>query len=148
MVRRRSTPGAIGSLPPSGPSAKSSRRRQRRYAFPLPVLVVGFTTGDRLFKHLGFTRNVSKTGCCIHLPTKPDITAGLALSILPREELLMLSEPVLYEIAWARADGCGWEVGAEVLESPGVLDLAFPGILNEDHRLQSRSKARRSVRAG
>jgi len=105
---------------------KRSERRERRLAFPIPILVLGFNAGGRIFQEMTMTSNVSQHGCCFHLDQMPDRDSSLAVGVLPREGPVKGNLPhVAYEIAWMREAVSGWELGAKVVGDVGIWELAF-----------------------
>jgi hypothetical protein len=105
---------------------KATKRRERRYAFPIPIIVFGFDSHGSLFVERAIVRNVSRRGCCIHLSQKPQ-DPTLAVQAMPREGMTTVNLPhVLYEIVWLQEVNHGWDVGAFALSDTSVLDLAFP----------------------
>jgi PilZ domain len=105
---------------------KRAKRREERFTFSIPIVVLGFNAGGRIFHEIGPTRNVSEHGCCFHLYQMPDRNSSMALSVLPREGLLNGHSHVLCEIAWLSEVSSGWDVGVHVLGDVGVWRLTFP----------------------
>jgi hypothetical protein len=89
-------------------------------------LVCGFGANGRFFSERTSTRDVSRSGCCIHLRTQTQLNSPLALRVVPRDD----SDPrdqrhTLFEVGWAVPEGDGWTVGASALDGTDVWALAF-----------------------
>lgn len=102
-------------------------RAEERSEVRLAVTVYGFATTGKLFVEHCATRNVSHSGCCIHLQTRPQADAALALRLLRWGLSGKRSAQLLYQIVWVRKDGDGWLVGASALGPADLYSLAFPG---------------------
>lgn len=106
---------------------RSEQRSEKRSEARLAVTVYGFATTGKLFVEHCSTLNVSHSGCCIRLQTRPQADAALALRLL-RWGLSAKGTPqLLYQVAWIRKDGEGWLVGASSLGPADLYSLAFPG---------------------
>jgi hypothetical protein len=106
---------------------RSETRSERRSEVQLAVTVYGFATTGKLFVEHCSTRNVSHSGCCVHLRTLPQADTALALRLL-RWGLSTKGAPqLLYQVVWVQKDGDGWLVGASSIGPADLYSLAFPG---------------------
>ena len=109
------------------PSKKRSETRsETRSEVRLSVTVYGFATTGKLFVEHCATRNVSHSGCCIHLQTRPQADAALALRLLRWGRSAKAASQLLYQVVWVQKDGDGWLVGASSLGPADLYSLAFP----------------------
>ena len=106
---------------------QSKERAEKRSEVRLAVTVYGFATTGKLFVEHCATRNVSHSGCCIHLQTRPQADAALALRLLRWGLSSKAASQLLYQIVWVQKDGDGWIVGASSLGPADLYSLAFPG---------------------
>ena len=106
---------------------RSETRSEKRSEVRLAVTVYGFATTGKLFVEHCATRNVSRSGCCIHLQTRPQADAALALRLLRWGLSAKAASQLLYQIVWIRKDGDGWLIGASSLGPADLYSLAFPG---------------------
>lgn len=106
---------------------QSKERAEKRSEVRLAVTVYGFATTGKLFVEHCATRNVSHSGCCIHLQTRPQADAALALRLLRWGLSAKGASQLLYQIVWVQKDGDGWLVGASSLGPADLYSLAFPG---------------------
>jgi hypothetical protein len=110
------------------PSKKRSETRsETRSEVRLAVTVYGFATTGKLFVEHCATRNVSHSGCCIRLQTRPQADAALALRLLRWGLSAKAASQLLYQIVWVQKDGDGWLVGVSSLGPADLYSLAFPG---------------------
>jgi hypothetical protein len=93
----------------------------------LAVTVYGFATTGKLFVEHCSTRNVSHSGCCIHLRTLPQADTALALRLLRWGLSAKAAAQLLYQVVWVQKDEDGWLVGASSLGPADLYSLAFPG---------------------
>jgi hypothetical protein len=105
---------------------RSETRSERRSDARLAVTVYGFATTGRLFVEHCSTRNVSHSGCCIHLRTLPQADTALALRLLRWGLSAKGAAQLLYQVVWVQKDGNGWLVGASSLGPADLYSLAFP----------------------
>jgi hypothetical protein len=106
---------------------RSETRSETRSEVRLAVTVYGFATTGKLFVEHCATRNVSHSGCCIHLQTRPQADAALALRLLRWGLSAKAASQLLYQIVWVQKDGDGWLIGASSLGPADLYSLAFPG---------------------
>jgi hypothetical protein len=106
---------------------RSETRSERRSEVQLAVTVYGFATTGKLFVEHCSTRNVSHSGCCIHLRTLPQADTALALRLLRWGLSVKGAAQLLYQVVWVQKDGDGWLVGASSLGPADLYSLAFPG---------------------
>ena len=105
---------------------RRSERRERRSPLCLLLLVWGFSAGGRIFSEHAATLNISRSGCCVRLQTRPLEDTVLALQIVPHGVPLPVPQtPVLYHIAWLQQQENSWEVGLHALGDSDLLRLAF-----------------------
>jgi hypothetical protein len=110
----------------TGTRPQQTERREQRSEAQLAVTAYGFATTGKLFVEICSTRNVSHSGCCIRLQTRPQADSALALRLLRWGISSKRASQLLFQVAWVRQDGDGWLIG---LSSLGVADLyclAFP----------------------
>ena len=105
---------------------RSETRSERRSDARLAVTVYGFATTGKLFIEHCSTRNVSHSGCCIHLRTLPQADTALALRLLRWGLSAKGAAQLLYQVVWVQKDGDGWLVGASSLGPADLYSLAFP----------------------
>jgi hypothetical protein len=106
---------------------RSETRSERRSDVQLAVTVYGFATTGKLFVEHCSTRNVSHSGCCVHLRTLPQADTALALRLLRWGLSAKGAAQLLYQVVWVQKDGDGWLVGASSLGPADLYSLAFPG---------------------
>jgi hypothetical protein len=104
-----------------------STRREPRSTAELTFVVCGLASNGRLFVELCCTVNVSRTGCCLRLRTRPQIDSALALRAVPGGTSLPEgTSQMLFQLAWLRPDDAGWLIGAFALGEADLCRLAFP----------------------
>jgi hypothetical protein len=113
--------------PGEGPQTQRTDRREQRSDVQLAVTVYGFATTGKLFVEHCSTRNVSHSGCCVHLRTRPQADSALALRLLRWGISAKGASQLLFQVAWVREDGDGWRVGASSLGVADLYCLTFPG---------------------
>jgi hypothetical protein len=105
---------------------RRSERRERRSPISVLLKVCGFDSSGRIFSELAGTRNISRSGCCIHLRREPLKNTSLALQVIPHEKPVPQSGPqLLYHVAWVRPTEDGWDVGLFALGRMDLLQVAF-----------------------
>jgi hypothetical protein len=103
-----------------------SERRERRSPLSILLRVCGFSEAGRIFSEVTCTVNISRSGCCVQLHTKPLVQGTLALQIIPRENpLQIINRQLLYEAVWSRRQGDSWNVGLAALGQEDLLNAAF-----------------------
>jgi hypothetical protein len=112
--------------PREGPQPQERQRREERSDVQLAVTVYGFATTGKLFVEHCSTRNVSHSGCCLRLQTRPQADSALALRLLRWGISAKRASQLLYQTVWLRQDGDGWVVGASSLGPADLYCLAFP----------------------
>ena len=119
------------SSEPISPLTRTERqqteRPEQRSDIQLPLTVYGFATTGKLFVELCSTRNVSHSGCCIRLKTRPQADSALALRPLRWGLASKRASQLLFQIVWVRQDGDGWLIGLSSLGAEDLYCLAFPG---------------------
>ena len=104
-------------------------RREQRFETVLTFAVCGLTSSGRFFVELSSTVNVSHSGCCLWLRTRPQSDSALALREAPGGASLPKgASQVLFQVAWLRPHAGGWLVGAFAL---GQADLLAGGVAVE-----------------
>jgi len=105
---------------------RSETRSEGRSDVQLAVTVYGFVTTGKLFVEHCSTRNVSHSGCCVHLRTQPQADTALALRLLRWGLSAKRAAQLLYQVVWIQKDADGWLVGASSLGPADLYSLAFP----------------------
>jgi len=125
VEERPDIPRAIS--PREEPQPRQTDRREQRSDLQLAVTVYGFATTGKLFVEHCATRNVSHSGCCIYLRTRPQADSALALRLLRWGIAAKGAQQLLFQVAWVRQEKDGWLVGASALGPADLYSLAFPG---------------------
>jgi PilZ domain len=119
------TPQAADPIPGAGPFR--STRREPRSSAQLTFAVCGLTASGRFFVELCSTVNISRSGCCLRLRTRPQTNSALALRAVPGGTSLPEgTSQLLFQLVWLRPDADGWLIGAFALGEAGLCRLAFP----------------------
>lgn len=127
MAREEESNYSRAISPREEPQRQQTDRREQRSDVQLAVTIYGFAATGKLFVEHCSTRNVSHSGCCLRLQTRPQADTALALRLL-RWGLSSRSAPqLLFQVAWLRPEGDGWLVGASSLGAADLYSLAFPG---------------------
>lgn len=130
-MAREETPNFSRAISPGEePPQQTDRREQRREQrsdVQLLVTVYGFAATGKLFVEHSSTRNVSHSGCCLRLQTRPQADSALALRLLRWGISSKSASQLLFQVVWLRQDGDGWLVGASSLGPADLYCLAFPG---------------------
>jgi len=108
------------------PQPQERQRREQRSDVQLAVTVYGFASTGKLFVEHCTIRNVSPSGCCLRLHTRPQADSALALRLLRWGLSARGASQLLYQMVWLRPDGDGWLVGASSLGPADLYCLAFP----------------------
>lgn len=104
-----------------------STRREQRSAAQLTFAACGLAASGRFFVELCSTINISRSGCCIRLRTRPQANSALALRAVPGGTCLPEgTSQLLFQLAWVRPDEDGWLIGAFALGDVDLSRLAFP----------------------
>lgn len=118
-------PQAAGQIPGGGPLR--STRREPRSSAEFTFAVCGLTSSGRFFVELCSTVNISRSGCCLRLRTRPQADSALALRAVPGGSSLPEgTSQLLFQLAWLRPDDGGWLIGAFALGEADLSRLAFP----------------------
>jgi len=106
---------------------RKATRKEPRSDFDLTLAVCGIASTGRMFFELCSTRNISRSGCCIHMRHRPQSDSALALRAMPQGAAAGDHEvQLLFQVAWLHPEGDGWDVGAFALGQAGLDRLAFP----------------------
>jgi len=109
-----------------GEPFRSTRREPRSFAV-LTFAVCGLTSSGRFFAELCSTTNISRSGCCLRLRTRPQADSALALRAFPGGTSLPEGiSQLLFQVSWMRPDEGGWLIGAFALGEADLCRLAFP----------------------
>ncbi len=108
-------------------SPRRATRREPRSVAELPLTVCGFRADGRLFCEVGTTRNVSPSGCRLHLRTLPQADTTLALRVIPENTSAVQSaRQFLFQVVWLEPEEGGWAIGAQALGDADLHRAAFP----------------------
>ena len=90
---------------------RKSERRERRSPLRIPLRVCGFCSDGRVFSEVACTTNVSRSGCCVNLRTRPLDQTSIAVQVVPHGGVLSEAGiQLLYQIVWIRHAEQSWEV--------------------------------------
>jgi hypothetical protein len=104
-----------------------STRREPRSEAALTFAACGLAATGRFFVELCSTINVSRSGCCLRLRTRPQADSGLVLRAVPGGTSLPEgTSQLLFQLAWMRSAEDGWLIGAFALGEADLSRLAFP----------------------
>jgi hypothetical protein len=118
-------PGNEPRLQAAGPGAFSSTRREPRSAAELTFAVCGLSSTGRFFVELCCTVNISRSGCCLRLKTRPQADSALVLRAVPGGASLPDgTSQLLFQLAWMRPVEGGCQIGAFTLSKVDLLHLA------------------------
>lgn len=118
-------PQAADQTPGAGPSR--STRHEPRSSAQLTFAVCGLAASGRFFVELCSTINISRSGCCLRLRTRPQRDSALALRAVPGGTSLPEGiSQLLFQLAWLRPDEGDWVIGAFALGDADLPRLAFP----------------------
>jgi hypothetical protein len=105
---------------------RRSDRRERRSPLCVLLRILGFSTCGRIFSEFTRTTNISPSGCCVRLRTRPLADTTLALHVVSREDTASYyGAPLLYHVAWLRQQDQEWEIGLSALRDADLLQVAF-----------------------
>ena len=111
----------------SGPGPFASSRHEPRSSAALTFAVCGLSASGRFFVELCSTVNISRSGCCLRLRTRPQTDSALVLRAVPGGTALPAgTSQLLFQLAWLRPDDDGWLIGAFALGDADLSRLAFP----------------------
>jgi hypothetical protein len=120
---------ALGEVSERAPAAVPFHpsRREPRSAAELTFALCGLAASGRFFVELCSTINVSRSGCCLRLRTRPQSDSAIALRAVPGgASLPQGTSQVLFQLAWMQPDAEGWLIGAFALGEADLRSLAFP----------------------
>lgn len=118
-------PQAADPMPGAG-SFRSTRREPRSPA-ELTFAACGLAASGRFFVELCSTVNISRSGCCLRLRTRPLTGSALALRAAPGGTSLPEgSSQLLFQLVSLRPEADGWLIGAFALGEADLSRLAFP----------------------
>ncbi len=104
-----------------------STRREPRSPAELTFAVCGLTSSGRFFIELCSTVNISRSGCCLRLRTRPQTDSALALRAVPGGTCFPEgTSQLLFQLAWLRPEDGGWLIGASALGEADLCRLVFP----------------------
>lgn len=104
-----------------------SVRQEPRSAAVLTFAVCGLATTGRFFVEISRTVNISRSGCCLLLRTRPQTDSALVLRAVPGGTSLPEgTSQLLFQVAWVRPADDGWLIGAFALGKVDLCRLAFP----------------------
>lgn len=127
-MEREEAPNLSRAISPGEkPHRQETDRREQRSDVQLAVTIYGFAVSGKLFVEHCATRNVSHSGCCLRLQTRPQADSALALRLLRWGIASKSTSQLLFQVVWLRPDGDGWLVGASALGTADLYSLAFPG---------------------
>ena len=113
--------------PRPGAGSFRSTRREPRSSAELSFAVCGLDASGRFFVELCSTVNISRSGCCLRLRTRPLAGSALALRAVPGGTSLPEgTSQLLFQLAWLQPDADGWLMGAFALGEADLCRLAFP----------------------
>jgi hypothetical protein len=112
---------------PIGSPPLGSTRRETRSATELTFAVCGLDFCSRFFVELSSTVNISRSGCCLWLRTRPQTGSALVLRAVPGGTALPQgTSQLLFQLAWVRPADGGWLTGAFALGEADLSRLAIP----------------------
>jgi hypothetical protein len=120
---------ALAQASDGAPGAEPFRssRREPRSAAELTFAVCGLASSGRFFVELCSTVNISSSGCCLMLRTRPQTDSALVLRAVPGGTSLPTgTSQLLFQLAWVRPAEDGWLIGAFALGKIDLRSLAFP----------------------
>ena len=113
--------------PMRGAAPLRSTRREQRSSAELTFAVCGLSASGRFFVELCSTVNISRSGCCLRLRTRPQSDSALALRAVPGGTSLPEgTSQLLFQLAWLRPEADGFLIGASALGDADLCRLAFP----------------------
>lgn len=116
-----------GAMQASGAEPFQSVRREPRSTTELTFAVCGLSSSGRFFVELCSTVNISRSGCCLRLRTRPQSDSALVLRAVPGGTSLPAgTSQLLFQLAWMRPADGQWLIGAFALGEADLFRLAFP----------------------
>jgi hypothetical protein len=111
----------------AGAEPSQSTRREPRSSTELTFAVCGLSSNGRFFVELCSTVNISRSGCCLRLRTRPQSDSALVLRGVPGGTSLPAgTSQLLFQLAWMRPADGDWLIGAFALGEADLFRLAFP----------------------
>jgi hypothetical protein len=111
----------------TGGAPLHATRREPRSPAALTFAVCGLSLDGRFFVELCSTVNVSRSGCCLRLRTRPQKDSALVLRAVPGGTSLPEgTSQLLFQLAWLQASDDGWLIGAYALSEIDLCGLVFP----------------------
>lgn len=129
MIRpaRAASMVAQGAGQIAGAGRFRSTRCEPRSCAALTFAVCGLASSGKFFVELCTTVNISRSGCCLRLRTRPQADSALALrAVAGGTSLPEGTSQLLFQLAWLRPDEGGWLIGAFALGEADLSRLAFP----------------------
>jgi hypothetical protein len=107
--------------------AQLSGRSEERFSVSVPLVVCGLNSSGRLFFELAPVHDISRSGCRVHLRTKPQCDSPLVIRLVSDDhEIRQDIAQVLFQVTWIKPETEGWAVGAQYLGSKDLRTLVFP----------------------
>jgi hypothetical protein len=111
----------------NGAKPATSGQFEQRSEASVQLIVCGLNSDGRLFFELGSVREISRSGCRLHLCTKPQGDSPLAVRMInSKGETIRESAQILFEVTWLMPEAEGWAVGARSLAKADLRTLVFP----------------------
>jgi hypothetical protein len=102
-------------------------RGEERSPVAVPLVVCGLNSSGRLFFELALIHDISRSGCRIHLCTRPQCDSPLVVRLVTEKgETRQEIAQMLFQVTWIEAEAEGWAVGAHSLGSKDLRTLVFP----------------------
>ena len=113
--------------PMRGAAPFHSTRREPRSSAEFTFALCGLSASGRFFVELCSTVNISRSGCCLRLRTRPQTDSALALRAVPGGTSFPEgTSQLLFQLVWLRPDNDGWLIGACAIGEADLGRLAFP----------------------
>jgi|HubBroStandDraft_1064217.scaffolds.fasta_scaffold258669_2 hypothetical protein len=102
-------------------------REERRLTASVSLVVCGLNSSGRLFFELASIHDISRSGCRIHLGTKPQSDSPLAVRVFRyKGEAKQEIGQLLFQVVWTLPEPEGWAVWAESVGGTDLRTLVFP----------------------
>lgn len=125
--RSSQVPVQAASSGTTGGEPLRATRREPRSPAALTFAVCGLSPEGRFFVELCSTVNISRSGCCLKLRTRPQTDSALVLRAVPGGTSLPEgTSQLLFQLAWLRPCDEGWLIGAYALSQIDLCGLVFP----------------------